>query len=59
MAIYLPFSALTSKPTSLLVNNRASVILFINLCMYVIEALNKTELEVYLISGGVLVDNKK
>jgi hypothetical protein len=27
--------------------------------MFVSEALNKTELDVYLTSGGVLVDNKQ
>jgi hypothetical protein len=59
MAIYLLFSAFTSRSTLLLANNTASVIVFINICMFVSEALNKTELDVYLTSGGVLVDNKQ
>jgi len=56
MAIYLVPSALTSRSTSIPANNTASLLFCINICMFVSEALNKTELHVYLTAGGVLVD---
>jgi hypothetical protein len=35
------------------------VLFFINICMFVSEALNKTGLHVYLTPGGVLMDKNQ